>query len=161
MFSTSKIRVLLASLLLVAMFGAASGPRVLANSSQSNSVTFTVSGGNVTALATCLNAAKGGGNTQLNDGCTNYAYARGNVIIIKGVTIDGLQTNAATMGNTHQSNSVSFTVNGGNVTAVAACVNAAHGGGNVQINNCVNIAVAIGNIIVLVNVNIGPIQINT
>lgn len=158
----SKIRVVLAALLLVAVFGATTGPRALANPpTQSNAVTFTVTGGNVTALAQCLNVAKGGGNVQANQ-CTNRAVAVGNVIVIKGVTIDAVQANSATAGDPKQSNSVAFTVSGGNVTAVAQCVNAAgRGGNNVQVNTCINTAIAIGNIIVLINVHIDAVQVNS
>jgi hypothetical protein len=160
MLSTSKIRVVLAGLLLVAMFGAATGPRAFANS-QSNTVTFNVTGGNVTAVAACLNAVgKGGGNVQANS-CANYAYAVGNTIIIRGVHINAVQANSATVGTPAQSNSLNFTVTGGNVTAVATCVNAVgHGGGNVQVNQCINTAIAIGNIIVLINVHVDSVQVN-
>jgi hypothetical protein len=160
MNSMSKIRVVLASLLMVAMFGAVTGPRAFANS-QSNTVTFNVTGGNVTAIATCLNAVgRGGDNVQAN-GCSNYAYARGNVIVIRGVHINAVQANGATVGTPAQSNSLNFTVTGGNVTAVASCVNAVgRGGGNTQVNQCINTAIAIGNIIVLINVHIDAVQAN-
>jgi hypothetical protein len=161
MFSTSKVRMILAALLLVAMFGVTAAPRVHANS-QSNSITFTVNGGNVTAVAACLNLATHAGVGVQANSCANYAFARGNTIIIKGVSIVGVQTNQASMGDPKQKNSLSFTVNGGNVTAVAACVNAAaHAGVGAQVNECINTAIAIGNIIVLINVNVTGIQMNS
>lgn len=160
MVTTSKIRLILAALLLVAMFGVTAAPRVHATT-QSNTVTFNVSGGNVTAIATCLNlASRASVGAQAND-CANYAYARGNVIIIKGVHINSVQANAGTVGTPAQSNSLNFTVSGGNVTSVAACVNAASRAGvGAQVNECINTAIAIGNIIVLINVHIDSVQAN-
>jgi hypothetical protein len=176
MLSISKIRLVLAALLMVAMTGVTTGPSALAHGNghrhwhshgymprpvQSNGVTFNISGGNVSAIATCLNnVARGGNNVQANQ-CNNYAIARGNTIIIRNVHINAVQGNSGRAGNPAQGNTINFTVNGGNVSAVASCVNnAGKGGGNVQVNLCVNNAIAIGNTIVLINVHIDSVQVN-
>jgi hypothetical protein len=153
---------------MVAMFGVTTGPSAFAHghrhhnqSMPSNTVTFNVSGGNVSAVASCLNqVAQGDNNTQANQ-CNNYAVARGNTIIIKGVHVNAVQANSGQIGKAAQGNSLNFTVSGGNVSAVASCVNnAGNGGGNVQVNSCVNTAIAVGNIIILVNVHIDSVQVH-
>jgi hypothetical protein len=162
MLSTSKIRLILAALLLVAMFGVTAAPRVHANP-QSNSIRVTIVGGNVSAAASCLNAAGNAQNLTQANVCTNTAFARGNIIILRGFTITGIQSNSASVGNTApQRNSLSFTVVGGNVSAVAQCVNAAGNAQNLtQVNICANTAIAIGNTIVLINVNVTGVQVNS
>jgi hypothetical protein len=148
---------------MVTMFGAATGPRAFANSgSQANTVTFTVSGGDVTAIADCLNSASDASVGAQANVCQNTAYARGNVVILHDVTVDAVQANSGTLGNPNQSNSLSFTVDGGGVTSIAQCVNAASQANvGAQVNQCINTAIAIGNTLVLINVHVDAVQVNS
>ena len=82
-----KVRVVLAALLALTTFAAAS-PRAFADQSKAITVFLSATGGNATAIAACLNVAKdhGGNNLQAND-CKNTAAAVGGDVTIKGAKI--------------------------------------------------------------------------
>jgi len=109
-------------------------------------------------VALCLNAARGGNNSQQNN-CVNTAFATGGNVFVKDVDIV-----AAAKGNkgsrwnnpspADNKVTVLFRVEGGDATAIAACLNLAAGGNNSQQNNCDNAAVATGGNVVVKDVDI-------
>ena len=150
-----KVRVVLAALLALATFAAAS-PRAFADQSNAVTVFLSATGGNATAIAACLNVAKdhGGNNLQAND-CKNTAAAVGGDVTIKGAKIVGVSTAKKHLGKASLSKGVvAVTLTGGNATAIAACANTAGGGGNEQLNICTNTAVAIGGPVIFNHVKI-------
>jgi hypothetical protein len=129
--------------------------------SQSNAVTITLTGGDATALAACLNIAKQGKNSSADQSnkCKNKAIAEGGDVVLKNVKIS--QVNVAGGTTTSQSNAVTITLTGGDATALAACLNIAQQGNAStvdQSNDCKNSAVAEGGDVVLKNVRI--LQVN-
>ena len=82
-----KVRVVLAALLALTTFAAAS-PRAFADQSNALTVFLSASGGNAAAIAACLNVAKGnGGENEQHNECTNVAIAKGGNVLIKGAKI--------------------------------------------------------------------------
>ena len=150
-----KVRVVLAALLALTTFAAAS-PRAFADQSNAATVFLGVSGGNAAAIAACLNLAKGhgGDNFQSND-CQNKAVAKGGNVTVKGAKIVGISTAKKHLGKTSLSRGVvAVTLRGGSATAIAACVNAAGGSENWQLNKCTNFAFAAGGNVILNHVTI-------
>ncbi|MEA2515376.1 MAG: hypothetical protein QOJ59_4865 [Thermomicrobiales bacterium] len=126
-----------------------------------NTVTITISGGDATALATCLNVVKKGNKVKQKNKCDNVAYAKGGDVILKNVSIFIVQTNDADGDISDAANTVDLTITGGDATALAACVNAVKDGNKVkQKNKCKNTATAEGGDVILKNVDITIIQEN-
>jgi hypothetical protein len=150
-----KVRVVLAALLALTTFAAAS-PRAFADQSNALTVLLSASGGNAAALAACLNVAKDHGGNNLQDNqCQNTAAAVGGDVTIKGAKIVGVRTAKKHLGKTSLSRGVvAVTLTGGSATAIAACVNQAGGGDNAQFNICTNTAVAIGGPVIFNHVKI-------
>jgi hypothetical protein len=150
-----KARVVLAALLALATFAAAS-PRAFADQSNDLTVFLSATGGSATAIAACLNKAKdNGGNNWQDNECQNTAAAVGGDVKVKGVKIVGVSTTKRHFGKTSLSKGVvAVTLTGGNATAIATCVNQAGGGDNGQFNICTNTAVAIGGPVIFNHVKI-------
>ena len=85
-----KVRVVLAALLALTTFAAA-GTRAFADQSNTATVFLKASGGNATAIATCVNQAGGGDNGQFNI-CTNTAIAIGGNVVLTNVKIVNVVT---------------------------------------------------------------------
>jgi hypothetical protein len=122
-----------------------------ASGTPSGAVTITIAGGNATALATCLNVAKSGGDIDQTNTCDNVATAVGGDVTIRNSTIVGVVDPATGAGaKTNQTNTVDVTIIGGGAKAVASCVNvvaAKHKGKKdrasvEQVNDCANDAFA-------------------
>ncbi|MEA2514014.1 MAG: hypothetical protein QOJ59_3501 [Thermomicrobiales bacterium] len=153
LFTTSVLALLLAVGLIPLFAGGAAA--------QSNSVTFTIRGGDAHALALCLNAVKRGDRIYQANHCRNTAIAAGGKVYLRNVSIFVVQTNDPDGDISNASNTVDLTIRGGDANALAACVNAVKYGDTVyQQNNCKNKAVAIGGDVVLSNVDITIIQEN-
>ncbi len=121
----------------------------------SDTTTIAVRAGNAEAIATCLNLAKAGEKANQTNGCYNYAYARGGKVIITNVEVVAGRANDKDGIISIDSNTVNFTVKGGNATAIASCINQAQGGRDVdQRNKCINVAIAIGGNVIITNVNV-------
>src|SRR4051794_10121521 len=111
--------------LLIASFMLAAMP--LQAGAQSNSVDITIEGGDATAIAACVNAAQYA-TTQQNK-CDNIATAFGGNVTLKNVKIvavassDEKPDKKAEKKQSRPENSVTVTIEGGDATAIAACVN--------------------------------------
>jgi hypothetical protein len=131
---------------------------------QANNASVTITGGNATAVAACVNAGKSrSGNVTQRNHCKNVAVARGGNVILNHVDIIVSQTNTATGATTtSRVNNATVSISGGDATALAACVNLAYSGyGSVsQQNACRNTAIARGGNVKLNHVNIYVIQTN-
>jgi len=112
---------------------------------QSNSVDITIEGGDATAIAACVNAAQYA-TTQQNK-CDNIATAFGGNVTLKNVKIVAVASSdekphkKAEKKQSRPENSVTVTIEGGDATAIAACVNLAKGV-KAQENKCINDAFA-------------------
>jgi hypothetical protein len=127
-----------------------------------NTVTLTISGGDATAVATCLNAVKKNDKVKLQKNkCNNIAYSKGGDLTLKNVDIFIVQTNDTDGDISDDTNTVDLTIKGGDATALAACLNAiAEGDTAFQKNKCQNTATAQGGDVTLHNVSITIIQEN-
>jgi hypothetical protein len=152
---------LLALLLALSFIPLIGGGTAAAVSAPTNSVTLTISGGNATALAACVNAVKNGDKVFQQNKCKNTAVAVGGDVILKNVKILVVQENDNDGDISHAANTVDITIQGGDATALAACVNAVKNGDKVfQQNKCKNKAIAIGGDVTLKNVRIILVQEN-
>jgi hypothetical protein len=81
------------------------------------------------------------------------------------IGLSALATHASSPSKRHLSNSVTLNVQGGNAFALATCLNTIAAGNNananVQANDCANQAVAVGGDVVLKNVRLTAVQLNS
>jgi len=112
-----------------------------------NTVNFTLSGGDATAIAECVDAAKS--TEQNNRFCRNIAVARSGKVILRRVNVTVLNAD----GTVADGKTVDIIISGGDATALAQCINA---GSNATKSNdhCVNVALAFGGMVLLANVEI-------
>ncbi len=135
----------------------AAGQRAAGDLAQTT--TIAVRSGNAEAIATCLNLAKAGESANQSNECYNYAYARGGKLIVKNVDVVVGRANDPDGIVSVKSNTVNFTVQGGDATAIATCINQAQSSGDVkQGNPCVNVAIAIGGTVVILDVSVVLVQ---
>jgi len=112
-----------------------------------NEVNFTVSGGDATAIAACIEEAKK--VTRNNRFCRNITVARGGKVILRRVNVTVVNPD----GSIADGKTVDIIISGGDATALATCINA--GSNATKSNNhCVNVALAFGGMVVLANVEI-------
>ena len=135
-----------------------------------NNVGIKISGGDATAVSTCLNIAKMKANYASktkakgkkksskafqSNYCKNVAVAEGGDVLLKNVELTIFQAD----GSSKSVNNATINISGGDATAVAACVNYAEGADTVvQDNTCKNVAFASGGDVTLKNVTITIVQ---
>jgi hypothetical protein len=163
------IRKLFAMFVVLSMMSVLLVPGVSANPAdggdQENEANIIIQGGNAESLALCLNIAAGKyqGTVAQKNRCRNIAYARGGDVHLRNVDIVVDQLNDDTTGGGDQENEVNVVIQGGNATAVAACVNVANervAKSVNQTNECKNVAKAVGGDVVLKDVTITVVQTN-
>ncbi len=162
--SVSRLRAVLVSFAFVAIMGlgltaSAGATKPPAKPQTFNNVQLSISGGNATALAACVNYAKVAskhGKVAQSNFCKNLAKAQGGNVTLKNVDVFVSQSGSGT-GTT--ANNVTISITGGDATAIAACVNYLHGGASAEQKNvCANSAVANGGDVTLKNVTITIVQ---
>jgi hypothetical protein len=153
----NRARAILVLFLVVALAGVAATSAGAADKKQFNNATLNIRGGDATAVAACINLARGAAKshkTVQNNFCKNKASASGGDVTLKNVSILIAQDSSR-----YTSNRATVNIEGGDATAVAACVNVLQGTASAhQTNACANSAVAKGGDVNLKNVDITIIQ---
>jgi hypothetical protein len=150
-----------ALLLALALTPVTAGGALAADPTLANSVTITIGGADANALALCLNAVKKADAAYQQNKCKNVAYAKNGDLVLKNTEIFVVQTNDAAGDVAGGANTVELTIQGGDATALAACLNAVKKADKVyQQNKCKNHAFAQGGDVILKNVAITIVQEN-
>jgi hypothetical protein len=123
-----------------------------------NDATVNIRGGDATAISACVNLARSSAKahkTVQNNFCKNKAVAVGGDVTLKDVSILVAQDSSSK----YASNKATVNIEGGDATAVAACVNVLQGSASAkQTNECANTAVARGGDVKLKDVDITILQ---